>query len=161
MHTQTDKSACCVYINKTQSAVLFKRCKHLSEISIRENQFNSPARVCHSIQITFNDTAQSAASFFFLSRERDIEGKKCVRREKMFQYLMQVATHTRIVFDLLSLFGCWYYWNNHCSLVVVKILPSPFFSHSVHSHSMVSLCCFTSPSNRRKTKCNCCLNMVD
>jgi hypothetical protein len=44
-------------------------------------------------------------------------------------------------FDLLSLFGCWYYWNNHCSLVVVKGILSDesLFSHPVRSHSMVSL----------------------
>lgn len=96
-------------------------------------------RFYHSIQITFNDIARSAASLFPRVERLEINDAREMTKKaaengnnqydpqsekKMFQYLMQVAelvcTHTRILhvhfpihISISPLFGCWYYWNNH------------------------------------------------
>lgn len=184
----TFKHFVCVSINSTQCVQAYYICR-IQDIFMRwesTSEMNAAFLVCHSIQITFNDTVRSRLPLFsvFLHfgtigkkswkqhewvREGEIENQyDLMWKEEMFWCAMQVATlctHTQsslhVFFNCLSLLGCWCYKNNHCSLVVVNnecFSRLPFFllPIRIYSHSMVSHYAWSSNENN----C-CCLNMVD
>lgn len=150
IHKPTYKHVVC--INKTHSLCLSML--HLSgsaEISIRgENRQTNFGQkcallfapflsllVCHSIQITFNDTARSAASFFFLERTGINDARETKtgsernqydpqkKRKDDFQCSMQVASTVRVpipeFFVVYTILLCFF----------LLLLPHPHFDRGL------------------------------